>query len=59
MRCRGATTICTRASTGLKTNLFLAPGEGDYVPEDPNGARNGGREAGEPDALRVVRGEVR
>ncbi len=44
---------------GLETNLFLAPGEGDYVPEDPNGARNGGREAGEPDALRVVRGEVR
>ena len=44
---------------GLETNLFLAPGEGDYVPEDSNPGRNGGREAAEPDALRVVRGEVR
>jgi hypothetical protein len=44
----------------LETNLFLAPGEGDYIPDnDPNGARNGGRDAKEPDPLRVVRGEVR
>jgi ABC-type multidrug transport system fused ATPase/permease subunit len=45
---------------GLETNLFLAPGEGDYIPDnDPNGSRNGGRDAKEPDPLRVVRGEVR
>jgi subfamily B ATP-binding cassette protein MsbA len=45
---------------GLETNLFLAPGEGDYIPDnDPNGAGNGARDAKEPDPLRVVRGEVR
>ena len=45
---------------GLETNLFLAPGEGDYIPDnDSNGSRNGARDAKEPDPLRVVRGEVR
>jgi subfamily B ATP-binding cassette protein MsbA len=45
---------------GLETNLFLAPGEGDYVPSesDQNGSRNGSRDT-EADPLRVVRGEVR
>ena len=42
---------------GLETNLFLAPGEGDVV-EDTNGTA-GGKEPADPDALRVIRGEVR
>ena len=45
---------------GLETNLFLAPGEGDYIPEnDPNGLRAGTGDVKEPDPLRVVQGEVR
>jgi ABC-type multidrug transport system fused ATPase/permease subunit len=40
---------------GLETNLFLAPGEGDVV-EDSNGLA-GGKEAADPDALKVIRGE--
>jgi subfamily B ATP-binding cassette protein MsbA len=43
---------------GLETNLFLAPGEGDIVVENGNGA-SGRKEAADPDALRVIRGEVR
>jgi subfamily B ATP-binding cassette protein MsbA len=43
---------------GLETNLFLAPGEGDYAPADGNGNRPE-RSASEPDAIRVMRGEVR
>ena len=43
---------------GLETNLFLAPGEGDVIVEDGNDI-NGRKEAADPDALRVVRGEVR
>jgi subfamily B ATP-binding cassette protein MsbA len=43
---------------GLETNLFLAPGEGDYVPADGSGNRSE-RGANEPDAMRVMRGEVR
>ena len=42
---------------GLETNLFLAPGEGDVIVENGNGA-SGGKEA-DPDALRVMRGDVR
>ena len=42
---------------GLETNLFLAPGEGDVV-EDGNGVA-GGKDAADPDALKVMRGEVR
>jgi ABC-type multidrug transport system fused ATPase/permease subunit len=42
---------------GLETNLFLAPGEGDVVVED--NALAGSKEAADPDALKVVRGEVR
>jgi subfamily B ATP-binding cassette protein MsbA len=43
---------------GLETNLFLAPGEGDAIMESGNAA-SGGREPADPDALRVMRGEVR
>jgi ABC-type multidrug transport system fused ATPase/permease subunit len=42
---------------GLETNLFLAPGEGDVIVDDGNG--NSGKEPADPDALRVIRGEVR
>ncbi|HST09637.1 MAG TPA: ABC transporter ATP-binding protein [Terriglobales bacterium] len=42
---------------GLETNLFLAPGEGDTIIENGNGAS--GKEPADPDALRVIRGEVR
>jgi subfamily B ATP-binding cassette protein MsbA len=43
---------------GLETNLFLAPGEGDIVVENGNGL-SGRKEAADPDALKVIRGEVR
>jgi ABC-type multidrug transport system fused ATPase/permease subunit len=43
---------------GLETNLFLAPGEGDIVVENGNGL-SGRKEATDPDALKVIRGEVR
>ena len=42
---------------GLEMNLFLAPGEGDIVEENGNGAS--AKEAADPDAIRVIRGEVR
>jgi subfamily B ATP-binding cassette protein MsbA len=42
---------------GLETNLFLAPGEGDMVVENGNGASS--KEPVDPDAIRVIRGEVR
>ncbi len=46
---------------GVEENLFLAPGEGDRLDEDLNGAsgsaRNGDVKAA--DALRVLKGEVR
>jgi subfamily B ATP-binding cassette protein MsbA len=43
---------------GVESNLFLAPGEGDYVSEDErNGKR--GNDGSIPDALRLVRGGVR
>ena len=42
---------------GLETNLFLAPGEGDTIAENGNGASS--KEPADPDALRVIRGEVR
>ncbi len=44
----------------VEANLFLAPGEGDALPDDANGADgqgNGtGRGAGIPDAIRLIRG---
>ena len=44
---------------GVEENLFLAPGEGDAVAVNGNGAegKNGDVKAG--DALRVLRGEMR
>ena len=39
---------------GLEQNLFLAPGEGDTVPEGENGARA----AREPSAAAILRGQV-
>ena len=42
---------------GVETNLFLAPGEGDVVVENGDGL--GSKEPADPDALRVMRGEVR
>lgn len=44
---------------GVENNLFLAPGEGDAVVVDGNGAdgKNGDVKTG--DALRVLRGEIR
>jgi subfamily B ATP-binding cassette protein MsbA len=43
---------------GLESNLFLAPGEGDAIPEGEGGGRNG-RDAGLADAVRIVKGELR
>jgi ABC-type multidrug transport system fused ATPase/permease subunit len=43
---------------GVETNLFLAPGEGDVVVENGDGL-SGSKEPADPDALRVIRGEVR
>ena len=46
---------------GVEDNLFLAPGEGDTIEVDGNGnsapGRNGDAKA--PDAMRVLKGEVR
>ncbi len=39
---------------GLEQNLFLAPGEGDSVPE----AKGGGRGVREPSAAAILRGQV-
>jgi len=45
---------------GLDQNLFLAPGEGDCAPVEgeSDSGKNGAREAGVADALRLVRGEM-
>jgi ABC-type multidrug transport system fused ATPase/permease subunit len=42
---------------GLETNLFLAPGEGDTIVENANGTS--AKDPADPDAMRVMRGEVR
>ena len=44
----------------VETNLFLAPGEGDVVPQEADGQGNGtGRaEAALPDAIRIIRGQT-
>ena len=44
---------------GVDENLFLAPGEGDTVAANGNGANDKSRDLGAADALRVLRGEVR
>ena len=42
---------------GIETNLFLAPGEGDSTGEDSNGVGGGRSGAGEPDPIRLLRGQ--
>lgn len=42
---------------GIETNLFLAPGEGDSTGEDANGTAGGRSGAGEPDPIRLLRGQ--
>jgi len=45
---------------GLEQNLFLAPGEGDVIPEaESSGKAAGNGDPGLNDALRLVRGEIR
>ena len=44
---------------GVEENLFLAPGEGDAVAVNGNGAEGKAGEVGAADALRVLRGEMR
>jgi ABC-type multidrug transport system fused ATPase/permease subunit len=43
----------------VETNLFLAPGEGDSVQADVNGTEtpSGRGNGGEPDAIRIIRGQ--
>lgn len=41
---------------GLETNLFLAPGEGDAIPESEKAGRSKPEGAGVGDALRILRG---
>jgi len=43
---------------GVENNLFLAPGEGDSIPEHEQDG-NGKKDLGAADALRLIRGEVR
>ncbi len=42
---------------GIETNLFLAPGEGDTTGEDSNGTAGGRSGIGEPDPIRLLRGQ--
>ena len=44
---------------GVEENLFLAPGEGDAVEGNGNGADSKGGDVKAGDALRVLRGEMR
>jgi ABC-type multidrug transport system fused ATPase/permease subunit len=44
---------------GVEDNLFLAPGEGDTVTVEGNGAGRKGGDVKAADALRVLRGEMR
>jgi ABC-type multidrug transport system fused ATPase/permease subunit len=44
---------------GVENNLFLAPGEGDAVGVNGNGADTKNGDVKEADALRVLRGEMR
>jgi subfamily B ATP-binding cassette protein MsbA len=44
---------------GVEENLFLAPGEGDAVVVDANGAEGKSGDVKADDALRVLRGEMR
>jgi len=42
---------------GIETNLFLAPGEGDTSADDSNESGGGKSGAGEPDPIRLIRGQ--
>jgi len=42
---------------GIETNLFLAPGEGDISADDSNESGGGRSGAGEPDPIRLIRGQ--
>lgn len=42
---------------GIETNLFLAPGEGDTAGEEAEKGANGRGGAGEPDPIRLLRGQ--
>src|SRR5438874_846419 len=42
---------------GIETNLFLAPGEGDTSGDDSNENGGGRSGAGEPDPIRLIRGQ--
>ena len=42
---------------GIETNLFLAPGEGDTMAEDADRAQSGRSGTGEPDPIRLLRGQ--
>ncbi len=42
---------------GIETNLFLAPGEGDTTGEEAERAGGGRSGAGEPDPMRLLRGQ--
>jgi subfamily B ATP-binding cassette protein MsbA len=42
---------------GLESNLFLAPGEGDVIPDQSESST--GNEGSLPDPLSLVEGEVR
>ena len=42
---------------GIETNLFLAPGEGDTPADDSNENSGGKSGAGEPDPIRLIRGQ--
>ncbi len=44
---------------GVEENLFLAPGEGDSVAANGNGAERKSRDVDATDALKVLRGEMR
>ena len=48
-----------RRQHGVEENLFLAPGEGDAVVMDGNGANGKNDDVKAADALRVLRGEMR
>jgi ABC-type multidrug transport system fused ATPase/permease subunit len=43
---------------GLEMNLFLAPGEGDVVAEEKNGAGAAAKEPAMPDAASLIRGHI-
>jgi len=42
---------------GIETNLFLAPGEGDTSADDSSEGAGGRSGAGEPDPIRLIRGQ--